>query len=323
MITVWEYHPTKKEVTKVPLDKHKVGSSLAWIDCSQPTREELLELSKKTGIAGRDIHASIDPDKRPHVRSYDKYSFISFRVPYEDKAGKIHTMPASIFLFRSHVVTVHDKPLKAVDEFRKLSNDQWELIFKKGAPYFAYRFMDAAISDFFIKLDHMQDQIEKVENQVLHDPTKMVTQHIFVMKRTLIYLHKALAANRDVISAIEKHYISNLKESDLHLFRDLYNDTSQLIDMVSTYRDIITSILDMYLSSVSNSLNKVMKTLTAISAFVLIPTLITGIYGMNFQRIGSYNMPELYWPYGYVFALGLMVFSIAVIFIWFKVKKWL
>ena len=103
----------------------------------------------------------------------------------------------------------------------------------------------------------------------------------------------------------------------------MYNDVTQLIDTEGTYRDILTGTLDVYLSSVSNNLGQVMKTLTVISAFVLIPTLITGIYGMNFSKASQYNMPELYWQYGYFFALGLMLISMIVAFVFFKRKGWL
>jgi magnesium transporter len=142
----------------------------------------------------------------------------------------------------------------------------------------------------------------------------------------LIHIHKALIANRDVISAIEKRYLEEFKDEDLRSFRDLYHDTAQLIDLVSTSRDVLTSILDMYLSSVSNNMNKVVKTLTALSAFVLIPTLIASIYGMNFHGgdgAHPWNMPELYWQHGYLFALGLIALSFIGTFIYFKKKDWL
>jgi len=103
----------------------------------------------------------------------------------------------------------------------------------------------------------------------------------------------------------------------------LYNDVTQLIDMEGTYRDILTGTLDIYLSSISNNLNQVMKTLTIVASFVLIPTLISGIYGMNFSKASPYNMPELYWQYGYFFALGLMLFSIIFTYIFFRKKGWL
>ena len=134
---------------------------------------------------------------------------------------------------------------------------------------------------------------------------------------------KALAANREVISSIEKEYVSNIDKKNIKRFRTLYNDVTQLIDTEGTYRDILTGILDVYLSSVSNNLNKVMKTLTIGASFILIPTLIASIYGMNFNTASPYNMPELLWNYGYFFALGSMVLSVSITYIFFKRKGWL
>jgi len=131
-----------------------------------------------------------------------------------------------------------------------------------------------------------------------------------------------LTGNREVIAGIEKEYVMHIEKKNVKLFRNIYNDVVQLIDMVSTNREILTGAMDIYLSSISNSMNVIMKTLTIISAFVLIPTLISGVYGMNFAG-GGLNMPELTWRYGYVFALLLMLVSVLVLFIWFKKRKWL
>ena len=148
-------------------------------------------------------------------------------------------------------------------------------------------------------------------------------QHIFSIKKTLIFFHRALTANREVISSIEKEYVANIDKKNIKRFRALYNDVAQLIDMEGTYREILTGTLDIHLSSTSNNLNQAMKTLTIVASFVLVPTLISGIYGMNFVNNSPYNMPELYWQYGYFFALGLMLFSIIAVYIFFKKKKWL
>lgn len=322
MIKIQELNKRKKEVEEVSLEKWKIGQNLTWIDCFNPSEKELKEISKKTGISFEDLKESTNPNKRPHVISFDKYSLIIFRGSYKVKK-EINTTPIAIFMFKNDVITIHNKPIKGVDSIRKLSRTQTTIVFERRAPYFVYRFIDALINDFFDVMEVTGDRIDKIEGNILQERTGSITKKLFIQKRILIYIYKSLIANRDVISAIEKEYLKEFKKDDIRLFRDLYNDTAQLIDMVSTYRDILTSILDMYLSSVSNSLNKVMKILTAISAFVLIPTLISGIYGMNFQRVGPWNMPELYWKYGYPFAIGLMMLSIIIVYFWFRKKGWL
>ncbi len=330
MIKVWELHAFQKEIREVSIEKWQVGKTLSWVDCYQPSEREFQLLSQKTGIPAEELKDSIHPAKRPHVIPYDGYSLIIFRAPHEVHGqlsgvhlAEVSTTPVGVFMFKNDVITIHNKKINALEEFRKLPKQQLMMIFTRGAPYFVYRFMDAAIGDFFEVMDQLEDNIGAIEDEVLESPRAAVTKKIFMQKRTLIYSHKALVANRDVLSALEKQYISDFKREDMKVFRDLYNDTAQLLDLVATYREILTSILDMYLSSVSNNLNRTVKTLTALSAFVMIPTLIASIYGMNFHDVSPWNMPELYWKYGYFFALGLMVLSLVIVYIWFKRKDWL
>lgn len=322
MITIWELDSLRKEVRPVSVEKWEIGGTLSWVDCVQPTGKDFETLSKKTGIPADDFKNSIDPLKRPHVLLHDEYSTIIFRAPCEEHGSVVNT-PLGVFFFKRDIITIHHKRIKALDSFRALPRGELLVIFRKGAPYFVYRFMDTAISDFFDITAQLEANIDALEQRVLSDTPSNITKQIFLQKRVIIYSHKALVANRDVISSIEKHYLREFRKDDLRLFRDLYNDVSQLIDLFSTYREMLTSILDMYLSSVSNNLNKIVKALTAISAFIFIPTLIAGIYGMNFQPVSSYNMPELQWKYGYFFALGLMIISVCTVFVWFRRRKWI
>ncbi|GAF98229.1 unnamed protein product, partial [marine sediment metagenome] len=193
----------------------------------------------------------------------------------------------------------------------------------KGISFFTYRLLDEVLDAYFFVLDKLEEKIDLIEDHVIEKPDKISVRNIFSVKKTLIYFHKALTANREVISSIEKEYVADIDKKNIKRFRALYNDVTQLIDTEGTYRDILTGTLDVYLSSVSNNLNKVMKTLTIGASFILIPTLIASIYGMNFANNSQFNMPELYWQYGYFFALGVMVLSITITYIFFKKKGWL
>jgi magnesium transporter len=317
MITVWQ-RDTKKGVQQTKLEKWHSGRSTAWIDCIKPTAEDFQALADCFNVPLIQLKNSINVNKRPRVLSFDKYSLMTFRGANYKQNHRSKTAVVGIFLFKHAVLTIHDNYVQGFDSIRTLPLEQQLLIFKRDPPYFVYRLMDSVIYGFFQLMEHVEEEIDKIENYVLQQPSKIITQKIFIQKRTLIFTHKALAANRDVVSAIEKHYIREFKKDDLRHFRDLYNDVAQLLDLVSTYRDILTSILDMYLSSVSNNLNKIMKTLTLLSAFVMVPTLISGIYGMNFR-----HMPELMWQFGYAFSLGLMVFSVLIFYFYFKRRGWI
>lgn len=312
----------KKKIINTSINNWVIGKTFSWVDCFKPSLSDLDILSKKTGIPVSDFKESIDINKRPHVIQKEKYSLIIFRGLYEANE-KFNTVPVAIFIFKKDVITLHGKLVKGLDNLRRLKEGQMLEIFRKGAAYFIYSFMDKVTSDFFNLIENVEDNINKIEDQVVLKPKEAITKHIFIQKRKIIYINKSLVANREVISSLEKGYLKEFKQDDLRLLRNLYYDVAQLIDLINTYRDVLTSVLDMYLSSVSNSLNKVMKTLTVISAFVLVPTLISGIYGMNFQKVSGWNMPELYWIYGYPFALSLMLFSILILYIWFRKKEWI
>ena len=150
------------------------------------------------------------------------------------------------------------------------------------------------------------------------NPNKKVVEDIFTVKKTLIFFHRALSANREVITSIEKEYLTDIEKKHVKQFRSLYNDVIQLIDIVSTYRDILTGTLDLYLSSVSNNLNMVVKKMTSLTIIIMIPTFIATIYGMNFKF-----MPEVNLPYGYFLVWGIIVLSGIGSYLYFKKMDWI
>jgi magnesium transporter len=215
-------------------------------------------------------------------------------------------------------VTLRLKEIICVERLHKLTGTARLHLYEKGVGHFVYRYLDEILLSYFAIMDRVEERIDAVEVRVFRRPERPTAKEIFSLKKILIYFHKALAANREVVTAIEKEYLKQIPKKDQKKFRNLYNDVVELLDLTSTYRDILTGTLDVYLSTVSNNLNHIMKKLTALASFVLIPTLITGIYGMNFAV-----MPELNWRYGYFMALGLMIFSVALLYMYFKKKDWI
>jgi len=160
--------------------------------------------------------------------------------------------------------------------------------------------------------------VNDLEKEVVGEPAKKRIQEIFREKKALIHIERALAANRDVLLEIDKGGHKNVDKASLELFRYIYNDTVQLIDMISTDRDILSNTVDVYMTAISNNLAMTVNKLTAWGSLILIPTFIASIYGMNFA-----HQPELKWQYGYPFALGLMVLSAVILYSYFKKKKYI
>lgn len=307
---------SNKRLSKGHLDDFKSSKNMLWIDSLNPDKKELEEISRKTGIPKREIEMAINSGERPRIVDLYGHTLVIFRAPYK-REHEIKTVSLAIFIAESSVMTVRKTRIEAIDRINALPDEIKKDMLQNMSQFF-YRLLDEIINTYFTILDEYEDEIDIIEDKVFHTPEKKFVRKIFDIKKTLIYFHKSLAANREVITAIEKEYSHAIKKSYIRLFRNLYNDITQLIDVVATYRDILTGTLDIYISAMTHNLNIIIKRLTVYASYILVPTLISGIYGMNFRW-----MPEIYWKYGYFFALGLMVLSIAMIYVSFKKVDWI
>ena len=298
--------------------------SVCWADCTAPSEEELKEISENTNITLDELNEALDQEERPKVSDLENYSLIIVRTPRNEN-GEISTLPIAIFVSKTknNVITLTLQETRAIKRIKELLKINKVELHEKGVGFFTYTLIDEILSEYFTIIDHIEETIDEIEEEVVQKPGKKTIENIFAVKKTLIFFHRALTANREVISSIEKEYITQIDKKNIKRFRNLYNDAIQLIDTETTYRDILTGTLDIYLSSISNNLNQVVKTLTVMTSFILMPTLIAGIYGMNFDTSSQFNMPEILWKYGYFFAIGLMVLSVLLMYLFFRRKGWI
>jgi magnesium transporter len=189
---------------------------------------------------------------------------------------------------------------------------------KMGADYLAYALLDSIVDNYFIIMEKLGERIEFLEEELVTHPTAETLRVIHQLKREMIFLRKAVWPLREVVGGLERGESSLLKEATRIYLRDVYDHTIQVIDTIETYRDMISGMLDIYLSSISNRLNAVMKVLTIIATIFMPLTFIAGIYGMNFKF-----MPELEWRWGYPAVWLVVVFIGISMLIYFKKKRWL
>jgi magnesium transporter len=188
---------------------------------------------------------------------------------------------------------------------------------KSGADYLLYSLIDVIVDNYFFILELMGDNVEEMEVRLMSGGRADTLAAIQRMKKDLIYLRRSVWPLREVLSGLERGE-SRLISGELHIFfRDIYDHTIHAIDTIESLRDMLSGMLDIYLSSVSNRLNQVMKVLTIISTIFIPLTFIAGVYGMNFK-----NMPEIGWEYGYPASLALMVLVSLTMLYYFKKKKW-
>ena len=294
---------------------------VVWADFIKPTELELNTIARFTGIDVAELNDFLEETARPMLTNIERYSVIVLRAPlFEPKA--ISTQPVVVIISKTtnDIITLHKEPLRSIQRIRALPEKRKAAVFVKGPTYILFRLMDEIINTYHSVLENIDDTMSFIEKGIYtaRPGARDILREIVELKKTLIYFHKALSANREVVAAIEKEYGDFLEKRDLSKFRLLYSDTTQLIELSATYRDILTSTLEVHLSMISNALNATMKRMTAWAALILVPSLIAGIYGMNFRYL-----PEIEWKYGYFFALGLMVTAIISLYYYFKRIDWL
>ncbi len=195
---------------------------------------------------------------------------------------------------------------------------------KSGPDYLAYALLDAVVDNYFLILEQFGERIEEMEEQLVSNPTQKTLQTIHNSKREMISLRKSVWPLREVVSKLERLESPLIKKKTHIYLRDVYDHTIQVIDTIETFRDMVSGMLDLYLSSISNKMNEVMKVLTIIATIFIPLTFIAGIYGMNFNPEASpFNMPELNWYWGYLATWLGMVTVARLMVIYFKRKRWL
>ncbi|MBI3033392.1 magnesium/cobalt transporter CorA [Candidatus Woesearchaeota archaeon] len=320
MFTILQNH--KGKIKEVTVDNIK-SLDTDWIDCYKPNDKELSLLVEKTGLPLTRLKSYLNDEARPHVVEMKNFSLIIFAVPFFQN-NRVHIKNLNIFLFGSNnILTLHNEKLLPLQTINSLiKKDQPGLL--DNPSHFVFNLMTEVVNDYFVILEQLHANVDNLEDEVLNQPKFTQTREIRDFKRNILYVHRGLTANREVIVSIEKEYLSRISKQEIKKYRFIYNDLVQLIDMNETYRDILTTAMELYLTNISNNLNNTVKRLTGWGGLILIPTLIASIYGMNFHDTASkYNMPELQWKFGYFFALGLIIGSIILLYYYFKKKDWL
>ena len=328
-ITVIDYNADSfemKEIEKVEeCFPYKEKPTVTWINVDGLHEVTVIEeLGKCHGWHPLIVEDILNTHQRTKMDVFDDYIFISLKMlTYNSEAKTLGTEQLSLLAGDNYVITFQEKKGDIFDPLRNRIKNSKGRIRKVGADYLAYALIDSVIDNYFQVLENIGEVIEEMEEELVTNPVPDTLQRIHDLKKEMIYLRKPVWPLREIISGLQREETPLIKEATNIYIRDLYDHTIQVIDTVETFRDMISGMLDVYLSSVSNKMNEIMKVLT-IFAVIFIPlTFIAGIYGMNFnQEKSPFNMPELSWYLGYPFALGLMVIVGVVMLFYFRRKNW-
>jgi magnesium transporter len=257
----------------------------------------------------------INVHQRPKVEVYKNHYFIVVRMA--DLRDRLETQQLSIFLGKNYVLTFQETESSRFDPIRARIRDKGGRIRQSGADYLAYAILDSCIDNYFPALEKYGEQIETLEDQVIIRPGNQFVAEIHETKRDLLILRRAVWPLREAVNSLIREPSQLITDETRIYMRDCYDHTIQVIDLLENYRDIAGDLIEVYLSSISNRLNEIMKILTIFTTIFIPLTFIAGVYGMNFR-----NMPELNWHYGYLYVLGIMAALTLGMLFYFRKKGW-
>jgi len=284
-----------------------------------PEAAVLEELGLILGVHPLTLEDILNTDQRSKMEDYGDYLYLVLRMFYsEDRSGSgIKSEQISILFGAGFVLSFQERASDTFDAVRERLHNAKGKLRQSGPDYLTHAFIDAIVDHYFLILEDVGERIELLEEALVKTPTAALLSALQGLKKELIILRKSLWPLREMINSLERSDSPLISRSSLLYFRDIYDHTVHIIDTLETFRDVLSGMLDIYLSSVSNRMNETMKVLTVIATLFMPLTFIAGIYGMNFKY-----MPELEWRWGYAMVWGLLVMIAGGMLLYFRRKKW-
>ena len=304
----------------------KTTPTVTWINIDGLHDVEIIEkLGKQFELHPLILEDVLHTEQRPKYEDFDKYIFIVLRMlRYNEEVQAVESEQVSLILGTNFVISFQERVGDVFEPIRERLRNAKGRIRKMASDYLAYALLDAIVDSYFAVLEKVSERIESMEEELVSEPTEKTLQLIHNMKREMISLRKSIWPLREVISGVQRSESSIIKESTEIYLRDVYDHTIQIIDTIESFRDMVSGMLDIYLSSISNKMNEVMKVLTIIATIFIPLTFIAGIYGMNFNSEKSpWNMPELNSYWGYPAVCLVMAVVAGIMLVYFRRKKWL
>jgi magnesium transporter len=313
-------HFEEKEVGKIddcfPI---KGRRGVTWLNIDGLHDVEVIDkIGKHLGIHPLVLEDVLNMNERPKIEDFDDYIFVIAKMLYHGKTrNDVITEQVSLILGSNYVVTFQERVGDVFDTIRERLRTSKGRLRKNGADYLAFGLLDATVDGYFVVLESIGEKIDYFEESVIQKPTTEILHEIHGLRRRLLSMSRVTWAEREVIDCLQRGESELVKESTKVFLRDVYDHTIQIIDNVETFRDMFSSMLDIYMSSISNRLNQIMKVLTIIATIFMPLSFIAGVYGMNFLF-----MPELSVSFAYPLVLLLMLVIALTMVIYFKKKKW-
>jgi magnesium transporter len=325
IITIIEYNAKdyRKSVAKT-LDECvacKFSKDISWINIDGVHNIEIIKtLGEQFNLHPLLLEDVLDTQIRPKIEFFDHYVFIVLKMlRYNKTTLEVEAEQVSMVMGDTYVISLQeDREGDVFDPIRNRLESAGGRTRRSDADFLFYSLIDTVVDNYFLVLEKIGERVEALEDEITNEPTDDTLKKLYKLKQELIFIRKSVWPLREVISSLEREETPLIRKETRKYIRDAYDHTIQVIDTTESYRDSMGSLLDIYLSSISNRTNDVVKVLTIISTIFMPLTFIAGVYGMNFDY-----MPELRWKYSYFVVLGLMLLSALAMLMWFRRKKWI
>lgn len=323
-ITVIDYDENEFNEEKAESVEDCLGyrdkESVTWINVEGLHDTDVIQqIGDHYGFHSLMLEDILNTTQRPKMDDYETHLMVAMKmISYEEEHTELHEEHVSLILGKDFVISFQETQGDVWDPVRERIRRSRGRIRGSGADYLVYALMDAIVDSYFEVLEKIGDELEFLDETLVEEPTHEILQDIHDLKREMIYLRRSVWPLREVVSGLERQQPELVAESTRIYLRDVYDHTIQIIDTIESYRDVLASMVDIYLSSVSNKTNEIMQVLTVIATIFIPLTFIAGVYGMNFEY-----MPELGVWWAYPAVLLLMAAVAGVMLGFFRRHDWL
>ncbi len=289
-----------------------------WINVDGLSNRDLIEqIAKKFDLHYLLIEDILNVDHQPKTDELDDHLFLTMKMFYRFDEDKIDYEHISFVLGKNYLLSFQEKEGDIFSSLRTRIKQDNGIIRKRGIDYLLYRLVDTIVDSYYSVLEKIGEQVETIEENISKNPTVKDFQQIQKIRKEFIYLRRVVYPLREAINKIVKNESGFIEENNEKYFADVYDHVIHLIDSLDTYKDLTSTMMDLYMNTINYKMNEVMKLLTIITTIFIPLSFIAGIYGMNFQ-----NMPELGWENGYFGVLTIMGVLFILMIVYFRYKKW-
>jgi magnesium transporter len=326
LMHLFSYGPDQLEEIEKPdmaqIRQTRGKQPVEWLDVAGLGDVSLISaLGTEFGLNPLALEDVVNVHQRPKMEVFPDHLFAVLRMLRPGNAPEGEQV--SLFIGRDFLLAFQESPGDCFDSVRNRIRQSKGRVRSRGVDYLAYCLIDAIIDGYFPVLESYGEKLEALEDAVISRPEQAHASELHAIKRDLLLLRRAIWPMREMVNQLSRDSGDLVDEETRPFLRDLYDHAVQLMDMLETYREIASGLLDVYLSSMSAKLNEVMKVLTIIATIFMPLSFLVGLWGMNFDRASPFNMPELGWRYGYLGSLLLMAAVAAGLTLYFRRKGWL